>query len=305
MNLLHMKYAVAVADAGSINRASARLLIAQPNLSRAIKELEAELGTPIFERSTRGMRLTPAGEAYIACAKKVLMQMAEMEGLFKSGLGALRRFSLCAPPAGYIEEALADFSCGLGEEAAELCCREADAFATLGALQYEGFHLGILRHEEQAGGYFEQLLERSGFLWEPVSHFSPVLLFSRQSPLAGLERVQKSDLSPLIALLGPPPSQPEALPAEGLPCQKSIRLPGQGSSLQLLCRNPRCFLLAPPVPAPQLARFGLMQRPCEGLGGPCRDLLAYRKGYRLSRLDKNFIACLKRAARKHLPPGGN
>lgn len=302
MNLLHMKYAVAVADAGSINRASARLLIAQPNLSRAIKELEAELGTPIFERSTRGMRLTPAGESYIACAKKILMQMAEMEDLFKTGFSAIRRFSLCAPPAGYIEEALADFSCGLGEEAAELSYREADASATLGALQYEGFHLGILRHEERTGGYFEQLLERGGLKWEPVARFSPVLLFSRLSPLAGLPQPRREDLSPLIELLGPPPSQPEPILAPPLG-STHIRLSGQGSSLQLLCRNPRCFLLAPPVPAPQLERFGLMQRPCEGLGGPWRDLIAYRKDYRLSRLDKNFIACLKRAARKYLPPG--
>ena len=55
MNILHMKYAVEVARAGSINKAAETLIIAQPNLSRAIKELESDLGITIFDRSAKGM----------------------------------------------------------------------------------------------------------------------------------------------------------------------------------------------------------------------------------------------------------
>ena len=62
MNLLHMKYAVEVARTGSINRAAEQLLIGQPNLSRAIKELESSLGVTIIKRSAKGMKLTPDGE---------------------------------------------------------------------------------------------------------------------------------------------------------------------------------------------------------------------------------------------------
>ena len=49
MNILHMKYAVEVARAGSLSRASDVLVIAQPNLSKAIKDLETDLGITIFE----------------------------------------------------------------------------------------------------------------------------------------------------------------------------------------------------------------------------------------------------------------
>ena len=55
MNMLHVKYAVEVARRGSLSRAAETLLIAQPNLSRAIKELEADLGIKIFERTANGM----------------------------------------------------------------------------------------------------------------------------------------------------------------------------------------------------------------------------------------------------------
>ena len=69
MNILHMRYAVEVAKYGSINKASEKLLIAQPNLSRSIKELEAELGITIFDRSTKGMMLTLEGQRFIATPK--------------------------------------------------------------------------------------------------------------------------------------------------------------------------------------------------------------------------------------------
>ena len=57
MNLLHMKYAVEIAEAKSINRASETLFVGQPTLSRAIKELEQNLGIRIFDRSAKGMFL--------------------------------------------------------------------------------------------------------------------------------------------------------------------------------------------------------------------------------------------------------
>ena len=75
MNVIHMKYAVEVAKAGSINKASETLLVAQPNLSRSIKELEADLGITIFLRTSKGMTLTPKGEEFMGYAKNILSQL--------------------------------------------------------------------------------------------------------------------------------------------------------------------------------------------------------------------------------------
>ena len=58
MNIVYLRYAVAVAKAGSLNKAAEELFIAQPNLSRAIKELEKELGIVIFDRNSKGITLT-------------------------------------------------------------------------------------------------------------------------------------------------------------------------------------------------------------------------------------------------------
>ena len=64
MNILHLKYAVEIAKTGSLNKAAENLYMGQPNLSRAIRELEAGLGITIFERTPRGMVVTPDGEAF-------------------------------------------------------------------------------------------------------------------------------------------------------------------------------------------------------------------------------------------------
>ena len=71
MNILHMKYAVEVARLGSLNKAAETLMIAQPNISRSIKELEADLGITIFQRSAKGMVLTPDGEEFMDYAREI------------------------------------------------------------------------------------------------------------------------------------------------------------------------------------------------------------------------------------------
>jgi DNA-binding transcriptional LysR family regulator len=75
MSLAQIRYFVAVAEEGNVSRASAQLRIAQPPVSRQIKSLEDELGTPLFTRTSRGMALLPAGEAFLTHARKILAEV--------------------------------------------------------------------------------------------------------------------------------------------------------------------------------------------------------------------------------------
>ena len=76
MELRHLRYFVAVAETGSLTVAAERRLhTSQPSLSRQIRDLEDEVGAELFNRSARGVELTPAGKAFLDHARLALSQV--------------------------------------------------------------------------------------------------------------------------------------------------------------------------------------------------------------------------------------
>lgn len=86
-SLRQLRYFLAVAHEGQLTRAAGRLHLAQPALSRSIAQLEASLGFTLFERHARGIRLTPAGEAYLEKAERVVAAADDAEAAAR-GLAA-------------------------------------------------------------------------------------------------------------------------------------------------------------------------------------------------------------------------
>jgi DNA-binding transcriptional LysR family regulator len=76
MELRHMRYFVAVAEERNFTRAAARLHLAQPSLSRQIRDLEEELGVSLLHRKKGGITLTAAGNEYLVQARKLLADSA-------------------------------------------------------------------------------------------------------------------------------------------------------------------------------------------------------------------------------------
>lgn len=109
MNLRDLRYLVAVAELKNFSLASERCYVSQPTLSAQIKKLETELGVAVFERSTRSVRLTEAGEHIIASARRILSEVDLIEQIAASAQDPLAgRFRLGAFPtlASYLLPAL-------------------------------------------------------------------------------------------------------------------------------------------------------------------------------------------------------
>lgn len=306
MNLLHMKYALEVSRAGSLNKAAENLYVALPNISRSIRELETDLGITIFDRSAKGMTLTPEGEEFIGYAKGILKQIEQVENLYKSGAPAKQRFSISVPRSSYISDAFAQFTNTLENTPAEIFYKETNSKRTIENILEHDYKLGILRYAADYDKYFKAMLEDKGLTGELVTEFSYVLVTGSASPLAWKESVSFDDLNGLIEIAHADPYVPSLPSSRVFKEEHSERINRRifvferASQYELLSQNPQTFMWCSPAPASVLQRYGLKEVPCSENRKVYKDVLVYRKGYKLTDLDQQFITALCISKRKHI-----
>ncbi len=312
MNLLHMKYAVEIAETNSLNKAAEHLFVGQSALSRAVKELELNLGVTLFERSAKGMTLTPDGETFIGYARGVLKQVENIENVFKKKSAVKKSFSLSAPRSSYICEAFADFSKGFSAfDDIEVFYSETNTMRTVKNVMQDDFRLGIVRYAEELDRYYKSLFDEESLNYEVICEFRYVLLASEKSTLAEKEAVSFDDLKGYIEILHADPSVP-SLPFSDL--KKTEKPDGTGkkiyvferaSQFELLSKNPDTFMWVAPVSDEIMQRYSLCNLPCGENNRLYKDVLVYKKDYSLTELDNRFIDLLVKAKRRFFPATGS
>lgn len=301
-----MKYALEVAKAGSLSRASEALLIAVPNISRSIKELEGDLGITIFERTQNGMKPTPEGVEFLNFAKEILGQIDEVERFYKNGVPKKQKFSISVPRACYISEAFAIFSRSLSKEAAEIFYKETNSQRTIHNMLNHDYKLGIIRYAENYDKYFKAMLEEKGLQYELVTEFTYSLIMSKDNPLAKQDAITFADLTDYIEIAHADPYVPSMplskVVKEELPdnIARRIFIFERASQFDLLSLNPETFMWVSPAPKDLLERYNLVLRKCVDNKKIYKDVLIYKNGYKLSKLDRQFITELCESKRKYL-----
>ena len=105
MTLQQLKYVTTIANIGSISEAAKRLFVSQPSLTKAIKELEKEMGITIFDRTNKGITVSKEGERFLGYARQVLEQAALCaylrQPLCRSHRGCDRNQGLLQPAGGF------------------------------------------------------------------------------------------------------------------------------------------------------------------------------------------------------------
>ena len=148
MELRHLRYAVAVADALSFTRAAARLHIAQPPLTQQIRALERELGVEVFSRTTRKVELTASGRVFIRHARQVLESVEEMtvatQRVHRGEVGRIAIGFLSSIAFDYFPRVMREFRNRYPEVKVEL--RELKHLALLDALRSEALDLVFIRN---------------------------------------------------------------------------------------------------------------------------------------------------------------
>ncbi len=107
MTLNQLEYVIKVAEAGSINKAASQLFVSQSVLSTSIKNLESELGRSLFIRTTKGIRPTPFGKAFISYITPIGHQLAQLDNfLYQRGWNSDQSLSIVSTGFNFLNRIL-------------------------------------------------------------------------------------------------------------------------------------------------------------------------------------------------------
>jgi DNA-binding transcriptional LysR family regulator len=303
MNTLYFRYAVEVERSRSITQAAENLFMAQPNLSKAIKELEDSLGITIFERTPKGVIPTKKGAEFLVYAKNILSQINKMEALGESDSVNRQRFSISIPRGSYITSALTDFVSGLDpKKEMELNIQETNSMQIITNVTQGQFNLGIIRFQNIYENYFIDYLAEKHLSFDVIWEYEVMALMSKYNILAEKDPLQGSDFKNLIEIIHGDNVIPYLNSAEmkkreqnsnGL--SKRVYVYERCTQFDLLCKVPSTYMWVSPIPQDILNRYELVQRKCSMPNNKYKDLIIYPKEYEFSALDRKFIDLLYKA----------
>lgn len=295
LNILHLRYALEVEKTGSITSAADNMFVGQPNLSKAIKELENSVGITIFKRTSKGMIPTTKGAEFLSHAKKVIQKIDELDNLYSVGKVKKRLFNISVPRASYVSAAFTAFIKNLDEDTRmDVNFKETNSLEAISNIADHDYNLGIIRYHVDYEKYFLNLLEAKNIHYQPLWEFSAVLAMSKHHPLAKKKKILCSDLAEFPMLVHgdtaiPSVSYTDAQPELMEKSEKKIFLYERGSQMDLLRNVRTTYMLVSPIPEEILKTNGLIQRRCSDLKGTYKDAIIYPNSYKLKRLDKEFI----------------
>lgn len=196
MTLKQLRYAVTVADTGNITEAAARLFIAQPSLTSAIRELENEYGITIFDRSNKGVEITAEGEEFLGYARQVLEQSDLIEERYTGKTEGKTRFCVSSQHYSFAVEAFVELLKLHGGNKYEFHMRETQTFDIIDDVAKLRSEIGILYLNAFNETVIMKTLRDNGLVFEPLFRAKPHVFISNHSPLAKKKSLTLDDLKP-------------------------------------------------------------------------------------------------------------
>lgn len=194
MTLQQIKYIVAVADEASISRAANKLYVSQPRISSAIHEMENELGFRIFERSSRGVTVTPKGYEFLGYARQIIWQSDILEERYFSKREEKLFFAVSSHHYLFSTRAFIEFVKKYSEYDYEFMLNETSTYNIIVDVRQRRSELGILSIDNENEKVIKKLLKENELTFEELFVSKMFVYFADTHPLAQKEEVSLEDL---------------------------------------------------------------------------------------------------------------
>jgi DNA-binding transcriptional LysR family regulator len=194
LTLQQLKYAVAVAETGSISQAAEKLFISQPSLSADIQEIEKNVGRMLFKRTPRGMQLTADGAEFLGYARQVLQQMDMLEDNYRTDHKGRRRFSVSTQHYTFAANAFVELVKNADYASYEFSLLEGRTSEIIENVHNMKSELGIIYLCDFNKAVIRKVLTDDGLTFTPLFTASPHVFLCRTHPLADRDVVTLAEL---------------------------------------------------------------------------------------------------------------
>lgn len=196
MTLQQLKYAVTVAECGTISAAAEKLFISQPSLTTAIRELESEMGVTIFSRTNRGVIVSREGEEFLGYARQILSQAQLLQERFSGREQGEKRFAVSSQHFNFTVLAFSRLVQNFRGPRYSFHFRETTTYEVLEDVSQLRSEAGILALNEDNERFLRRMFGKLGLEFTELKRVQAELFVSAEHPLAGRRFVTVEDVSP-------------------------------------------------------------------------------------------------------------
>ena len=195
MTLTQLRYVIAIADTGSMNEAARELFIAQPSLSQAMRELEEEIGITIFNRSNRGVMITPEGEEFLGYARAVVDQYRLVEDRYIEKKNSKKRFSVSMQHYSFAVKAFVEMVKQFGMDEYEFAVHETKTYEVIEDVKNFRSEIGILYLNDFNMAVLTKLFRELSLEFHELFPCGIYVYIWKGHPLAGKDEIALEELS--------------------------------------------------------------------------------------------------------------
>ena len=200
MTLQQMKYALTIAEQGSMNKAAEQLFISQPSLTSAVRELEKEIGIQVFVRSSRGVSVTAEGADFLMYVRQVYQQYELLIEQYGKKHTAKRRFSVSTQHYSFATKAFVETVKQFDTSQfafAILETKTRNVIRDVGSLRSE---IGILYLSSFNRKMITKMLHEQELEFHPLMRCHAYVYLWKHHPLAGEQAISLVQLEPYPCL---------------------------------------------------------------------------------------------------------
>lgn len=211
MTLQQLKYIITIVETGSISTAANKLFITQPSLSKAVNDLEKEMGITIFYRNNRGVYLTEDGTKFLSYARQVIEQADLLEQQYKTNIPTRKVFSISSQHYAFVVNAFVELvkqydktSNEIGfikqnnqfydDNKYEFTLRESKTYDIIEDVRVNRSEIGILYLSEFNRDVLGRIIKNANLKFTKLFTAKPHVFVGKNNPLAKKDSVKMEEL---------------------------------------------------------------------------------------------------------------